>query len=130
MTAQVAGIKRDLHFGAGADQQDTGSAAVCIGEDVPAADGPVGGGIAGVIAAVKDRRVSGPTALRISCAGRLGLRDLLAETVMCSTRGSARAEPARSSNCCRCRHPQGLGALLAVCLDEAFDKLVDVARLG
>ncbi len=36
---QVADIKRGLHFGAGADQQDTGSAAVCIGEDLPA-DGP------------------------------------------------------------------------------------------
>ena len=30
-------------FGAGADQQGAGSTAVCIGEDVPAADGPVGG---------------------------------------------------------------------------------------
>ena len=30
----------------------------------------------------------------------------------------------------RCWHPQGLGALLAVCFDEAFDKLVDITRLG
>ena len=51
---QVAGIKRDLHFGAGADQQDAGSAAVCISEDVRAAGGPVGGSVASVIASVKD----------------------------------------------------------------------------
>lgn len=100
-----------FHFGSGADQQDTGSAAVCLGEDVPAAGG---GDMADVIAAVKDRYVlpaglvraagpdhvepgdvpkrgklldrlmgrPGPTTMRISCASRLGLRDLLAETVM------------------------------------------------
>src|SRR3982074_2986254 len=53
----VAGIKRDLHFGPGPDQQDAGGAAVCLGEDVAAAGGTLGGSMAGAIAAVQDRDV-------------------------------------------------------------------------
>ena len=53
----IAGIEGYLHLRASADQHDGGFAAGCFGEDVPAAGSPVGGGIAGGIAAVKDRYV-------------------------------------------------------------------------
>ncbi len=47
----MAGVEGDLYLGAGADHDDLRGAAVGFGEDVPAARGAVGGGIAGGLAA-------------------------------------------------------------------------------
>jgi hypothetical protein len=49
---------------------------------------------------------------------------------MCAAPAAPPGRAGPEQHCCRCRHPQGLGALLAVCFDEAFDKLVDITRLG
>jgi hypothetical protein len=49
---------------------------------------------------------------------------------MRSTRGSARAERPGAATNVGAGILRVWGALLVVCFDEAFDKLVDVARLG
>jgi hypothetical protein len=74
--------------------------------------------------------VSGPTAMRTSCASRLGLRDLLAETVICAAPAAPPGRAGPEQQLLPVPASSGSGALLAVCFDEAFDKLVDIARLG
>ena len=67
----------------------------------------------------------------ISTPAGLGLCDLLAEIVMCA---SPAAPPGGADPEAPVAVGAGIlkvvGALLAVCLDEALDELVDVARLG
>ena len=77
------------------------------------------------------RRMPGLEDQRGRCASGLGLCDLLAEIVMCAAPaappGGAGPEAAVAVGAGILRVA---GTLLAVCLDEALDELVDIARLG
>ena len=68
--------------------------------------------------------------MHISCASRLGPRDLLAETVMCAAPRLRPGGAGPEQQLLSVLAPTESGVLPAVCFDEAFYKLVDIARLG